>query len=189
MTSHPVRDRVVAVVLALAAILLAGVIVQAATAINESERELYQQVQLDERARLADGTTGAFVGIRVGDRLQRRDEFAATSGRWVVVDLRVWAETRQPPLIEVELWWQGNRYRPVDDDYEPAPPGFTSIRSSAFEVPAEAVGEFTLVAGRVEIVQGHQHFLRVAPPADPGRMADSVGRTVALTESKLEVAR
>lgn len=187
--ARPVRDRVVAVLLALAAILVAGVIVQVSNAVREADGRIYVDVDLNQRARLTEHASGAVVDVRVGDRLRRRDELAGTGGRWVVVDLRTWAGIEKVPSIDVELHWNGNTYLPADEEYETTPPGFTSIRSVVFEVPAEATRAFTLEVGHGAIVQAHQHYLRHRVADDAGRVTGSVGRTVALTVPKVEVER
>lgn len=186
---RPSRDRVLAVVLAVVAILVAGGLGQVGERLAQARDRVYLDVAMDQRARLATGATGAFVDVRVGDRLMRRNELMATAGRFVVVDLRTWAETSDLPSIGVELHWQGNTYKPVYTDNATPPAGFTSVRSSVFEVPAEAVNGFSVAAGRVEIIQSHQHFLRMVVPDDPNRINASRDRSVTLTTSTVTVTR
>lgn len=181
-------QRIVAIVLMLLAILVAGGIAGAANALDESDDRLYTDVEPGETIRIGADATLRITGVSLGGNLTERDALVASSGRYVLVEYEVAAGTEEATTVRVELRVDGRTYREVDTSYEPLPPGFAGNRASLFEVPPEVLTEdVELVFGKVELVYSHQHWARWRPTFTADEVSRSELMSVTLPETKMWV--
>lgn len=179
----------IAVVLLLAAIVVAGGIAGAANALDEADDRLYTAVDQDEVIRIGEDATMRITGFSVGSSVTERDHLVATSGRFVVVEYEVVAGREEGPNVRVELNVDGRTYSALDNAYEPLPAGFAGNRASLFEVPPGVLeGDVEFVFGTVELVYSHQHWVRWRPTITAEDITSSEVVSVALPETKLWVA-
>ena len=178
-------ERIIAGLLALTTILVAGIATRAAARVDEGDRYVYTALQPDQPARIGEHGTLLLTGVRVGGVWRDRDTLVPTSGIFVVFDFEITAGIEETPSISAELLHGEVRYLPVETEFEPTPPGFSSTRSELFEVPAEVLDDLVLVIGQREFVYSQQHWLRwqVEVPAEISPAA-----VVALPDSELWVS-
>lgn len=193
MTNHSTRygwqQRLVAVVLMFAAILVAGAISRVADAVDEADSRLYAEVGQGESIRIGEHATLRITGISIGGSMTERDALVASSGRYVLVEYEVSAGIRKAPNVRTELHADGNVYREIESAYDPLPAGFAGNRAGLFEVPTDVLaGDVAIVFGESELVYSHQHWVRWHPELTEDVIDRSEAATVALPETEMWVA-
>lgn len=189
-TRHGWQQRLVAVALMLAAILVAGALARTADAVDEGDSRLYTEVEQGEEVRIGEHATLRITGISIGGSMTERDALVASSGRYVLVEYEVVAGIRKAPNVRTELHADGNVYRQVESAYDPLPAGFAGNRASLFEVPTDVLtGDVAIVFGESELVYSHQHWVRWHPELAEDVIDRSDAATVSLPETEMWVAR
>lgn len=164
--------RVLAVVIALVCILVAGVITQLGQAIDEDSRQVWADVGVDQPAAFTFGELSV-TDVRVGGVLAVDDERTVSAGRYVVVDLRIDAVRERGRSLQVELDSGERTYLPLVEGTPSVAAGFTVVSSWVFELPTDAVGELTLRVRPTEIITNTPLELRHRTSISADRVAAS----------------
>lgn len=171
--------RLVTVLLTIAAILVAGALVRAANTVEFTDRQLFEDAELDVPVELSEGGSVRITGVHVGANAAIDDGLLAPVGRWVLVEYEVSADTEVILSLDPQLRVGGDRlHDPVEEYDQRTPPGFTTTQAALFDVPPDALADMVFEIGPREVIHSHQQWIRwrieLSQADIDGRSADTV---------------
>ncbi|MDN5726061.1 MAG: hypothetical protein L0G99_09060 [Propionibacteriales bacterium] len=179
--------RLISVLLAVACVILSGVVLRMAED-NPWQEYDYVDVPTGEWVSIDRGISMRVTNLTLGRDMTKRGEVIGVSaGRFVLVEGEIRATKDRASGFKFELQSGERSYRSIDENGMITPVGQITTYAAVFELPQDAFNDLTVVMEDVEIINGYTRRLRHAPKISDQDVESSRLQKVELPSSEARV--